>query len=182
MRRTHPHPLFFYCSLYKHTVTSSSMRYAQLITDWIIWYYVAECPRGQVFSECAGACPHTCEDLWLHTQCLPAACTPGCTCPPRQVWILILDWLQLDVLYLWYGLNPLYHLNRFCLEVPVCFTLTVPAHHCPSRRSTKVRMSAWRRWLKLLCQLEPSFNTSATLGTLCFLNISTNRIPFCYHH
>ncbi|KAM9839429.1 LOW QUALITY PROTEIN: SCO-spondin [Aulostomus maculatus] len=44
-----------------------------------------ECPVGQVFSDCAGACPYACEDLWPHTQCLPGPCHPGCTCPPGQV-------------------------------------------------------------------------------------------------
>uniref|UniRef100_A0A667YJF4 SCO-spondin n=1 Tax=Myripristis murdjan TaxID=586833 RepID=A0A667YJF4_9TELE len=44
------------------------------------------CPGGQVFSVCAGSCPYTCEDLWPDTQCLPGPCTPGCTCPPGQVW------------------------------------------------------------------------------------------------
>uniref|UniRef100_A0A8C9YIB5 SCO-spondin n=1 Tax=Sander lucioperca TaxID=283035 RepID=A0A8C9YIB5_SANLU len=43
------------------------------------------CPTGQVFSNCSGSCPYTCEDLWPHTQCLPGACTPGCHCPPEQV-------------------------------------------------------------------------------------------------
>ncbi|KAK7881858.1 hypothetical protein WMY93_030267 [Mugilogobius chulae] len=43
------------------------------------------CPKGQVFSECAGACPHTCEDLWTHTQCLDGPCSPGCSCPEGQV-------------------------------------------------------------------------------------------------
>uniref|UniRef100_A0A3Q3NA32 SCO-spondin n=1 Tax=Mastacembelus armatus TaxID=205130 RepID=A0A3Q3NA32_9TELE len=42
------------------------------------------CP-GQVFSDCSGSCPYTCEDLWPHTQCLPGPCSPGCTCPPGQV-------------------------------------------------------------------------------------------------
>uniref|UniRef100_A0A1A8AMI2 Subcommissural organ spondin n=6 Tax=Nothobranchius TaxID=28779 RepID=A0A1A8AMI2_NOTFU len=44
-----------------------------------------ECPHHQVYSDCSGSCPHTCEDLWPHTQCLPGACVPGCTCPPQQV-------------------------------------------------------------------------------------------------
>ncbi|XP_072306545.1 SCO-spondin [Eucyclogobius newberryi] len=44
-----------------------------------------ECPKGQRFSDCAGACPHTCEDLWTHTQCLDGPCTAGCSCPPGQV-------------------------------------------------------------------------------------------------
>ncbi|KAK2858572.1 hypothetical protein Q5P01_003192 [Channa striata] len=44
-----------------------------------------ECPNGQVFSECSGSCPYTCEDLWPNTECLPGPCTPGCTCPPGQV-------------------------------------------------------------------------------------------------
>lgn len=47
---------------------------------------VAECPSGQVFSDCSGSCPYVCEDLWSHTQCLPGPCTSGCTCPPGQVW------------------------------------------------------------------------------------------------
>uniref|UniRef100_A0A3B4BBT5 TIL domain-containing protein n=1 Tax=Periophthalmus magnuspinnatus TaxID=409849 RepID=A0A3B4BBT5_9GOBI len=49
-----------------------------------------KCPKGQMFGECAGACPHTCEDLWTHTQCLDGACTPGCSCPPGQVWSIML--------------------------------------------------------------------------------------------
>ncbi|XP_062336365.1 SCO-spondin [Osmerus eperlanus] len=44
-----------------------------------------DCPAGQVFSRCAGVCPHTCEDLRPQTECLPAACSPGCSCPPPQV-------------------------------------------------------------------------------------------------
>ncbi|KAM7370189.1 hypothetical protein PAMP_011460 [Pampus punctatissimus] len=44
-----------------------------------------ECPGSQVFSNCSGSCPYTCEDLWPHTQCLPGLCTPGCSCPPGQV-------------------------------------------------------------------------------------------------
>lgn len=43
------------------------------------------CPHGQVFNDCSGACPRTCEDLWTHTQCLAGPCTPGCSCPPGQV-------------------------------------------------------------------------------------------------
>ncbi|KAG7281606.1 hypothetical protein CRUP_033716 [Coryphaenoides rupestris] len=44
-----------------------------------------ECPRGEVFSVCAGSCPYTCEDLWPQNQCVAGPCTPGCTCPPGQV-------------------------------------------------------------------------------------------------
>uniref|UniRef100_A0A3B4TCW3 SCO-spondin n=1 Tax=Seriola dumerili TaxID=41447 RepID=A0A3B4TCW3_SERDU len=44
-----------------------------------------ECPSGQVFSDCSGSCPYTCEDLWPHTQCLLGPCTPGCNCPSGQV-------------------------------------------------------------------------------------------------
>ncbi|CAL8292204.1 unnamed protein product [Lota lota] len=44
-----------------------------------------ECPRGEVFSVCAGSCPYTCEDLWPQSQCVAGPCTPGCTCPPGQV-------------------------------------------------------------------------------------------------
>uniref|UniRef100_A0A3P8RX36 SCO-spondin n=1 Tax=Amphiprion percula TaxID=161767 RepID=A0A3P8RX36_AMPPE len=44
-----------------------------------------ECPSRQVFSDCSASCPYTCQDLWLHTQCLPGPCTPGCTCPSGQV-------------------------------------------------------------------------------------------------
>uniref|UniRef100_A0A8D2ZR28 SCO-spondin n=1 Tax=Scophthalmus maximus TaxID=52904 RepID=A0A8D2ZR28_SCOMX len=44
-----------------------------------------ECPSGQVFSDCAGSCPYTCEDLWPHTQCLLGPCSPGCSCPPGQL-------------------------------------------------------------------------------------------------
>nr|XP_040023734.1 SCO-spondin [Gasterosteus aculeatus aculeatus] len=44
-----------------------------------------ECPSGQVFNDCSGSCPYTCEDLWPHTQCLPGPCTPGCSCSPGQV-------------------------------------------------------------------------------------------------
>uniref|UniRef100_A0A3Q3F4P0 SCO-spondin n=1 Tax=Labrus bergylta TaxID=56723 RepID=A0A3Q3F4P0_9LABR len=43
------------------------------------------CPRGQVYHNCSGSCPYTCEDLWPHTQCLPGPCTPGCDCPTGQV-------------------------------------------------------------------------------------------------
>ncbi|XP_068160698.1 SCO-spondin [Antennarius striatus] len=44
-----------------------------------------ECPTGQVFSDCSNSCPHVCEDLWTHTQCVPGPCSPGCTCPTGQV-------------------------------------------------------------------------------------------------
>ncbi|CAK6980748.1 LOW QUALITY PROTEIN: SCO-spondin, partial [Scomber scombrus] len=44
-----------------------------------------ECPTGQVFNDCSGYCPYSCEDLWPHTQCLAGPCTPGCTCPTGQV-------------------------------------------------------------------------------------------------
>uniref|UniRef100_A0A8C7VBG6 SCO-spondin n=1 Tax=Oryzias sinensis TaxID=183150 RepID=A0A8C7VBG6_9TELE len=43
------------------------------------------CPSWQVYSDCSGSCPYTCEDLWPNTQCLPGPCTPGCTCPSGQV-------------------------------------------------------------------------------------------------
>ncbi|XP_013879264.1 SCO-spondin isoform X2 [Austrofundulus limnaeus] len=43
------------------------------------------CPSQQVYSNCVGSCPFTCEDLWPHTQCLHGPCTPGCTCPPGQL-------------------------------------------------------------------------------------------------
>uniref|UniRef100_A0A3Q3DW30 TIL domain-containing protein n=1 Tax=Hippocampus comes TaxID=109280 RepID=A0A3Q3DW30_HIPCM len=43
------------------------------------------CPDGQVFSECSGSCPFTCEDLWPNTQCLAGPCNAGCSCPPGQV-------------------------------------------------------------------------------------------------
>lgn len=46
---------------------------------------LAECPVGQIFSECSGSCPHICEDLWPHTQCIEGPCVPGCTCPDRRV-------------------------------------------------------------------------------------------------
>ncbi|KAM8881275.1 SCO-spondin isoform 1-T4 [Synchiropus picturatus] len=46
---------------------------------------LTDCPSNQVFSDCAGLCPYTCEDLWLHNQCVPVPCSPGCTCPPGQV-------------------------------------------------------------------------------------------------
>uniref|UniRef100_A0A3B3B3Y9 TIL domain-containing protein n=1 Tax=Oryzias melastigma TaxID=30732 RepID=A0A3B3B3Y9_ORYME len=45
----------------------------------------AGCPSWQVYSDCSGSCPYTCEDLWPNTQCLPGPCTPGCTCPSGQV-------------------------------------------------------------------------------------------------
>ncbi|XP_061570036.1 SCO-spondin [Cololabis saira] len=45
-----------------------------------------ECPSGQVYTNCSGSCPYSCEDLWPHTQCLLGPCTPGCKCPPGQVW------------------------------------------------------------------------------------------------
>ncbi|XP_023806195.1 SCO-spondin [Oryzias latipes] len=44
-----------------------------------------DCPSWQVYSDCSGSCPYTCEDLWPNTQCLPGPCTPGCTCPSGQV-------------------------------------------------------------------------------------------------
>nr|XP_043901345.1 SCO-spondin [Solea senegalensis] len=46
---------------------------------------LSECPSGQVFSDCSGSCPYTCEDLWPFTHCLLGPCTPGCRCPPGQV-------------------------------------------------------------------------------------------------
>lgn len=53
-----------------------------------IFVTVAECPVGQIFSECSGSCPHICEDLWPHTQCIEGPCMPGCTCPHGQVRML----------------------------------------------------------------------------------------------
>ncbi|XP_072234960.1 SCO-spondin [Leuresthes tenuis] len=44
-----------------------------------------ECSSRQVYSDCSGSCPFTCEDLWPHTQCFPGPCTPGCMCPSGQV-------------------------------------------------------------------------------------------------
>uniref|UniRef100_A0A8C8IE07 SCO-spondin n=1 Tax=Oncorhynchus tshawytscha TaxID=74940 RepID=A0A8C8IE07_ONCTS len=41
-----------------------------------------ECPPSQVFSQCAGSCPYSCEDLWPENQCVSGPCIPGCTCPP----------------------------------------------------------------------------------------------------
>lgn len=49
---------------------------------------VVECPVGQIFSDCSGSCPHICEDLWPHTQCIEGPCMPGCTCPHGQVRML----------------------------------------------------------------------------------------------
>ncbi|KAL1006349.1 hypothetical protein UPYG_G00071200, partial [Umbra pygmaea] len=43
------------------------------------------CPWGQVFSQCAGGCPYSCEDLWPENQCVPGPCSPGCSCPPGMV-------------------------------------------------------------------------------------------------
>lgn len=45
----------------------------------------SDCPAGQVFSTCAGSCPYSCEDLWPENQCVPATCSPGCSCPPGAV-------------------------------------------------------------------------------------------------
>ncbi|XP_070960618.1 SCO-spondin [Oncorhynchus clarkii lewisi] len=44
-----------------------------------------ECPSSQVFSQCAGSCPYSCEDLWPENQCVSGPCIPGCTCPPGMV-------------------------------------------------------------------------------------------------
>ncbi|XP_053571495.1 SCO-spondin-like [Bombina bombina] len=44
-----------------------------------------ECPEGQVYSDCANSCPHTCTDLQPGTECLYESCEPGCSCPPGQV-------------------------------------------------------------------------------------------------
>ncbi|ROI48994.1 SCO-spondin [Anabarilius grahami] len=44
-----------------------------------------DCPAGQVISTCAGSCPYSCEDLWPENQCVPATCSPGCSCPPGAV-------------------------------------------------------------------------------------------------
>lgn len=52
---------------------------------------VVECPVGQMFNECSGSCPHICEDLWPHTQCIVGPCTPGCMCPHGQVRILFFN-------------------------------------------------------------------------------------------
>uniref|UniRef100_A0A8C7QRY5 SCO-spondin n=1 Tax=Oncorhynchus mykiss TaxID=8022 RepID=A0A8C7QRY5_ONCMY len=41
-----------------------------------------ECTSSQVFSQCAGSCPYSCEDLWPENQCVSGPCIPGCTCPP----------------------------------------------------------------------------------------------------
>lgn len=45
----------------------------------------AECPRSQVYGDCANACPHACAHLRPGTQCLQQPCQPGCACPPGQV-------------------------------------------------------------------------------------------------
>ncbi|XP_056190274.1 LOW QUALITY PROTEIN: SCO-spondin-like [Falco biarmicus] len=44
-----------------------------------------ECPGGQVYGDCANACPRTCTHLRPGTRCLPESCQPGCACPPGQV-------------------------------------------------------------------------------------------------
>uniref|UniRef100_A0A8K9UVC9 SCO-spondin n=1 Tax=Oncorhynchus mykiss TaxID=8022 RepID=A0A8K9UVC9_ONCMY len=44
-----------------------------------------ECTSSQVFSQCAGSCPYSCEDLWPENQCVSGPCIPGCTCPPGMV-------------------------------------------------------------------------------------------------
>lgn len=51
-------------------------------------FTVVECHVGQIFSECSSSCPHVCEDLWPHTQCIEGPCIPGCTCPHGQVRVL----------------------------------------------------------------------------------------------
>lgn len=45
----------------------------------------AECPSGQVYGDCANACPRVCAHLHPGTQCLPETCQPGCACPLGQV-------------------------------------------------------------------------------------------------
>lgn len=47
----------------------------------------AECPSGQVYGDCANACPRVCAHLHLGTQCLLETCQPGCACPLGQVWL-----------------------------------------------------------------------------------------------
>ncbi|KAM4677962.1 LOW QUALITY PROTEIN: SCO-spondin-like [Discoglossus pictus] len=44
-----------------------------------------ECSEGQVYSDCANSCPHTCADLQLGTECLNEGCEAGCSCPAGQV-------------------------------------------------------------------------------------------------
>ncbi|XP_049654923.1 SCO-spondin-like [Accipiter gentilis] len=44
-----------------------------------------ECPGGQVYGDCANACPRTCAHLRPATRCLPETCQPGCACPLGQV-------------------------------------------------------------------------------------------------
>ncbi|KAK4825681.1 hypothetical protein QYF61_001504 [Mycteria americana] len=44
-----------------------------------------ECPGGQVYGDCANACPRACAHLRPGTRCLPESCQPGCACPPGQV-------------------------------------------------------------------------------------------------
>ncbi|XP_065689130.1 SCO-spondin-like [Patagioenas fasciata] len=44
-----------------------------------------ECPSGQVYVDCANACPRVCAHLHRGTQCLPETCQPGCACPLGQV-------------------------------------------------------------------------------------------------
>ncbi|XP_050572817.1 LOW QUALITY PROTEIN: SCO-spondin-like [Cygnus atratus] len=44
-----------------------------------------ECPRSQVYGDCANACPHACAHLRPGTQCLQQPCQPGCACLPGQV-------------------------------------------------------------------------------------------------
>lgn len=97
---------------------------------------VVECPVGQIFRECSGSCPHICEHLWPHTQCIEGPCIPGCACPNGQVRmlpsflnekvpnfcfdLLVISSLLLQVLY-----------DGFCLphvECP-CSPLSLPADY-----------------------------------------------------
>ncbi|CAM9200588.1 unnamed protein product [Bubo scandiacus] len=44
-----------------------------------------ECPNGQVYGDCANACPRACTHLRPVARCVLERCQPGCACPPGQV-------------------------------------------------------------------------------------------------
>lgn len=143
----------------KHTCLHSVL----FLSENVIGLCFAVCPSQQVYSNCVGSCPFTCEDLWPHTQCLQGPCTPGCTCPPGQVCTTLCAYVCVKptVSDCW-----LYHciLCSCCMGVPACFVPTVPVQHSLYQMNTKAGMWAPMVSLKLYYNLEQLFSTSVTHG------------------
>lgn len=131
---------------------------------------IKECPSGQVFSDCSGSCPYTCEDLWPQTQCLPGPCSPGCTCPSGQVGKSVFVCLHVCVCMCLCGwiadliLKPHCVSYRCYIEAHVCSMLAVLVQHSPSQTVTATGLWARQRSQELCCHLAQSFSTCATHG------------------